>query len=397
MTPPATLSSIKTLKRVMVVDDVAINLKLMALMLAEMGCVTDCQSSGIAALDGLRRYPADLILLDIDMPRMDGFSVAARIKSDPRLQHIPIIFLSALDGDEDKVRGFQAGGVDFITKPFYPEEVRARVATHLHLSALQARLEEQNCNLEKIVDDQVRQIADAQMATIFALARLAESRDPETGEHLDRVMAYCHILVRALSQDSTYGAVVDQTFVHNVTQASILHDIGKVAIPDAVLLKPGRFTPEERKIMEKHTLTGAATLESVLGQYPHNIFIRTGIDIARAHHERWNGSGYPLGLAGAEIPLSARIMAIADVYDALRSQRCYKKCWSHEEACQEIVALACVEFDPGLVNVFRCVAAEFEVSSEQPVRFNREDFFCDHAAKSQQVSFHHQQESMRLA
>lgn len=360
--------------RVMVVDDITINLKIIAAMLAEMGCAVECHTGGEGALEAIRRSPPDLILLDISMPGMDGYAVAGAIKDHPPSSHIPIVFLSAYNSEEDKVKGFRAGGVDYITKPFFPEEVRARVAIHLRIHALQTRLEEQNQNLEKIVQTQIAQIADAQMTTIFALARLAESRDNDTGEHLERVMAYVRILATALRRSPAYHRSVTDGFVETIIQASVLHDIGKVAIPDSVLLKPGLLTPEEREIIARHTLVGAETLSAVLERHPDNFFIRVGIDIARSHHERWDGGGYPAGLAGEEIPLAARIMRIADVYDALTTARCYKRGWSHQEACREIVSAAGTEFDPALVAVFEQVAAEFATIHQPSVQTGVDGF-----------------------
>ncbi|MCK4508191.1 MAG: HD domain-containing protein, partial [Desulfuromonadales bacterium] len=248
---------------------------------------------------------------------------------------------------------------------------KVRVASHLRLRALQQRLEEQNQTLEKTVNDQVRQIEDAQMATIFSMARLSESRDSDTGEHLVRVMEYCRVLSQELGRDSAYADVANNDFVANVTSGSVLHDIGKVAISDAVMLKPGRLTLGERKEMEQHAQIGAETLEAVLQQHPDNTFIRTGIDIARSHHEHWDGTGYPQGLVGENIPLAARIMRVADVYDALSSKRCYKDSWSHEETCKEIISLSGVEFDPELIMVFRRVQEQFHVISERSLLPNK--------------------------
>lgn len=337
--------------RIMVVDDVAVNLRLLETLLRTECAEVMSHTSPLAALAAAAQRPPDLILLDIDMPEMDGYELCRRFKGDPRLGRIPILFLSGFAGEAEKVRGFAVGGVDYITKPFSLEEVRARVSSHLKLQALQNRLETHSQNLEKVVHSQMHKLAESQMTTIFALAKLAEYRDQETGDHLERVREFCRILAQEL-RSSAYAALIDEHFVASLAQASVLHDIGKVAIPDAVLFKPARLDPEERVIIERHTTIGAETLEAVHRLHPENIFIRIGIDIARSHHEKWDGTGYPQGLAKAAIPLAARIMTVVDIYDALRTERCYKRGWPHAEVVAEIVAHSGKDFDPEIVAAF---------------------------------------------
>lgn len=339
--------------RIMVVDDTPQNLRLLETLLAERGYQVFALPNGDMALRAAGKSPPDLILLDIDMPGLNGYEVCERLKDDPRLAEIPIIFISALSETGDKVRAFEAGGVDYVTKPIKFDEVAARVATHLKLRALQASLEEHNRQLEETVAAQVKQISESQMATIFALAKLAENRDTDTGEHLERVQEYCRVLAGALGEASCYSDLIDDGFIANMYQASPLHDIGKVAIPDEVLLKPGRLTAAEFEVMKTHATIGAATLLAVLGRYPDNTFLRMGIDIARYHHERWDGQGYPEGLLAGEIPLSARVMAVADVYDAFRSDRCYRSGLTHEATRAIIVDCKGTQFDP-------VIAAKFE-------------------------------------
>jgi len=225
-------------------------------------------------------------------------------------------------------------------------------------------VEGQNRELEHLVKEQVREIATGNMATIFALARLADSRDNETGKHLERVQMLCRLLAAEMSSWTKYADTITRDYVHNIFQASPLHDIGKVAIPDAILLKPGRLTAEEFAVMKTHTVRGAETLELVLAQHPANAFVRMGIEIARSHHEKWNGGGYPDGLTGCQIPHSARIMAVADCYDALRSQRRYKTAHSHEEICGFVTRESGNHFDPEVVRAFWAVEAAFRQISE---------------------------------
>jgi len=350
---------------ILVVDDQPANLKLMEDMLRQEGYGVRSFPRGRLALAAAAHQPPDLILLDINMPEMDGFEVCKRLKADKQLAAIPVIFLSALNETDDKVKGFRAGSVDFITKPFQFEEVQVRIATQLSLHALRARLEKQNGELGALVDLQVREIAESQMATIFALAKLAESRDNDTGKHLERVQMLCKLLAKGLGAGSKYADLVNDDYVRNIFHASPLHDIGKVAISDTILLKPGKLTTEEFAAMQTHTTLGAQTLELVREKHPGNAFITMGIEIARSHHEKWNGSGYPNGLAGAVIPVCARIMAVADCYDAMRSKRCYKEAFSHKEALDIIVQGSGQHFDPDVVRVFSDVEDEFRQLREK--------------------------------
>jgi putative two-component system response regulator len=338
---------------ILVVDDVPANLTLLTGMLKEKGHRVRPVPSGKLALKAVEIEPPDLILLDITMPEMDGFEVCRRLKQDVRFRDIPIIFISALTETLDKVKAFGSGGVDYVTKPFQFEEVEARVETHLKLRRYQAHLEE-------LVKEQVEEISASQISTIFALSKLAESRDKETGEHLERIRIYCRMLAEILGGEEPYNGVIDAAFIHNIFNASPLHDIGKVASPDHILLKAGKLTPEEFEIMKKHSLVGANTMEAVHQMYEKNAFTNMGITIARSHHERWDGRGYPDGLKGEEIPLAARIVTVADVYDALRSNRCYKGPFSRDQSRKIIESGSGTKFDPVLVKAFLALEEEFD-------------------------------------
>ncbi len=338
---------------IMIVDDQPENLNLLGLALRGKGYDVRPVPSGKIALRAAAMAAPDLILLDIHMPDMDGYEVCRRLKKDERLRKIPVLFISAMNGTEDKMRAFDAGGVDYVTKPFQFEEVCARVMTHLELRRLHAELERHNVQLQELVAAQVKEISDSQIAVIFALAKLSESRDDDTGKHIDRVRAICKMLAMELAANGECPAI-DDTYVENIFWASPLHDVGKVGIVDAILLKPGKLTADEFDVMMTHTIIGAKTLEAVSRQYRNNAFLNMGVEIARSHHERWDGAGYPDGLAGENIPLSARIMAVADVYDALRSERPYKTAFSHEKTRDIILEETGAQFAPLIVNAFRC-------------------------------------------
>ena len=343
---------------IMIVDDTPANLKLLVGMLGKHGYSIRPFPRGKLALNAAENDPPDLILLDINMPEMNGYEVCKRLKSNETLVDIPVIFISALNETMDKVKAFSAGGVDYVTKPFQFEEVKARVETHLKLRSLQIELKRHNQNLEELVQEQVREISNSQMATIFALSKLAESRDDDTGKHLERVQGYCHSLARKLKEQPEFWYLIDDAYIENITHASALHDIGKVGISDTILCKPGKLTEEEFNTMKAHTTLGAHTLHDVKIKYPNNAFINMGISIAHYHHEKWDGSGYPEERSGQDIPLCARIMALADVYDALRSKRCYKEAFSHQKSCEIIKQGIGTHFDPMIVSVFSIIHEE---------------------------------------
>ncbi|MBI2302694.1 MAG: response regulator [Armatimonadetes bacterium] len=320
----------------MVVDDTPTNLRILVALLAKHGYAVQALTDGPAALAAIEADPPDILLLDIDMPEMDGFEVCHRLKADPLLAEIPVLFISALDHVDDKVRGFEAGGADYITKPFQFEEILARMNAHLELR----RYREQA-------------VEEAQLATIHALVALAESRDDATGKHIQRVQLFCRLLAEQIRAERHAAEPISDNWLDTLTHASPLHDIGKVGIPDRVLLKPARLDPVEFSVMQTHAALGAATLETVRRRYPRSDFINLGVEIAGYHHEKWDGTGYPARLAGGAIPLSARIVALADVYDALRSERCYKPAFPHDKANGIILAEDGNHFDPTVVRAYR--------------------------------------------
>ena len=322
---------------ILIVDDNSQNVQLLSEIFERHGHQVQCAPSGRMALRMALIHEPDLILMDIRLPDVDGYDVCRQLKSFSQLAPIPIIFVSGLDEAIDKMRAFEAGGVDYVTKPFHAEEVLVRVNTHLRIRHLQSELEEQNRSLKRLVQEQITAIVESHLATIFALAKLAEYRDDDTGKHIRRVQAYCEVLARQMRHYGSFTRYIDDVYMQNLIKTAALHDIGKVGIPDHILLKPGELTPEEQRVMQTHTTIGARTLDEVLRCHPENRFIKMGVGIARSHHEKWDGTGYPDGLTEDAIPLTARLLTIADHYDALRNARPYKKPMDHRTACAIIL------------------------------------------------------------
>lgn len=338
-------------KSIIVIDDSPSILNYLADSLREFGYeVTDFKEP-LAALEHMKTTVPSLILSDVNMPNLNGFEFCERVQQEPRLKSVPLLFLSGESKPRNIVKGFSVGAIDYVTKPIILEVLLARIETHLSLADLRKKVEDRNLMLEDQVMKKVHQITKAQMGTITALANLAEHRDEDTGSHLDRVSAYCEILARDLMEQPEFS-MITETYITLLKDSSALHDIGKVAIPDQILLKPGRHTPEEFEIMKTHSRLGAETLLQVLETDPTNDFMKIGYEIALNHHEKWDGNGYPNGISGENIPLSARIMAVADVYDALRSERCYKKGFPHSKAYAIIDEGKGSHFDPRIVESF---------------------------------------------
>ncbi len=357
---------------VLVVDDLEMNREVLCRRLRRLGYLVMEAESGRRALAMLETEAFDLVLLDILMPELDGYEVLRRIKDNEHLRHLPVLMISAVGDIASVVRCLEAGADDYLTKPFNTALLQARIGSSLVKKRFydqefhyKQQIERHNALLEERVHNQVLEISRAQLAAIFSLSKLAESRDPETGDHLERIREYCRLLARYLQKLPPYRVLIDEPFIDNLYAASPLHDIGKVGIPDAVLLKPGRLTPEEFTVMQSHATIGAETLLAVDRQYPGIDLIRFGIEIAEGHHERWDGGGYPRGLAGEEIPLVARIVALADVYDALRSRRVYKEGMGHAEARKIIVEGKGLHFDPQMVEAFLSSEDQFQKIREQ--------------------------------
>ena len=328
--------------RVLVADDDHCSVDILSECLREYGYEVTVARNGLEAFDFVRTGQFQLVVSDWEMPEMNGVELCRQIRSRQWCKYIYVILLTSHSGVDSIVRGLNAGADDFISKPFNPDELRMRMRTGERVLSLEAR-----------------------DLTIFALAKLAESRDTDTGAHLERIRHYCRVLTSELSQWDKYRDIVDGEFSQLVFLTSPLHDIGKVGIPDKVLLKPGKLTPEEFAVMQEHTTIGAKTLEAAAAAHPEAKFLAYARDIALTHHERFDGQGYPEGRFGEEIPLCGRVVALADVYDALTTKRIYKPEFTHETAKSIILDERGKQFDPDIVEAFVRREAEFVAIHDQ--------------------------------
>ena len=366
---------------VLIVDDTPENLTVLGSMLHPQYRVR-VANSGLRALQVAASEPRpDLILLDVMMPEMDGYAVITKLRANPETRNIPVIFVTAMDADEDEERGLALGAVDYITKPARPATVLARVNAHMELKLARDVLQNQNTWLESEISRRMRHNQIMQDVSIRALARLAEVRDLETGQHIRRTQAYVEVLVSQLRAHPRFAAHLTESISRMICQAAPLHDIGKVGIPDSILLKPSRLTPDEFNVMKTHSRIGGDAIElamhSELGQEDFEIlqnhrflsdeslssavtefentplaFLAVAKEIALWHHEKWDGTGYPDGLAGDAIPIPARLMALADVFDAVASRRNYKAAMPFENVVELIREASGKHFDPDIVAAF---------------------------------------------
>jgi len=338
---------------ILIVDDAPENLVVLSELLRPQYRVL-AATSGPACLRIANAHPQpDLILLDVMMPGMDGYAVLAQLREQAVTQDIPVVFLTALAAPEDEERGLLLGAADYIPKPIKPAVVMARVRTQLQAKQARDWLQNQNATLEAEVARRMTENDLTQRVSIRALALLAETRAPETGNHILRTQGYVHQLAIALRRHPRFSAILTQRYIDTLSRSAPLHDIGKVGIPDHILLKPGALTAPEWEIMKTHARLGSDAIDRAEQDISKPLeFLSVAKEIARWHHEKWDGSGYPDGLAGDAIPISARVMAVADVFDALISARVYKLSMTYEEAREIIASGRGTHFDPDMVDAF---------------------------------------------
>jgi len=345
---------------ILVVDDTPDNLALMSNLLKDDYKVKIANGGEKALKIMASESPPDLILLDIMMPGMDGYEVCQRLKRDPRTMNIPVIFLTAKAEVEDERKGLELGAVDYITKPISPPIVMARVKNHLALKVMADFLRNKNDFLELEVAKRTLEVTAIQDVTILAMASLAETRDSDTGNHIRRTQFYVKALAERLRDHPRFAWFLTDVNINMLFKSAPLHDIGKVGIPDRILLKPGRFEPFEFEIMKTHSILGRDAIAHAEASLGTNVeFLSFAKAIAMSHQEKWDGSGYPQGLAGDDIPIAARLMAVADVYDALISRRVYKEGMPHEQAVLIMIEGRGKHFDADMFDAFIDIQEEF--------------------------------------
>ncbi|TVT46927.1 MAG: two-component system response regulator [Denitromonas halophila] len=347
------MSPINTSARILIVDDTAENLAVLGDVLQPDYTVQATTSGERALLIAATQPAPDLILLDIMMPGMDGYAVLGRLRQNPATRDIPVVFLTALTDTQDEEHGLAMGAVDYIAKPIRPALVLARVRTQLEAKRARDVLRDHNIFLEAEITRRMADNEHIQAVSIRALAHLAEIRDTDTGNHLLRTQAYVHRLATCLSTHPRFTATLTPQYIDLLARSAPLHDIGKVGIPDHILLKPGKLDEAEWEVMKTHSALGAAAIEQAEQDVREALpFLSLAKEIARSHHEHWDGSGYPDGLTGEAIPVSARLMALADVFDALVHARSYKPGMPTDDARDIILAGRGSHFDPAVVDCF---------------------------------------------
>ncbi len=341
-----------TEKKILVVDDSNFNLKVASDLLRKIAKPI-LVPSGERALLFLQKNQPDLILLDINMPGMSGFDVMKKIMENPKWKEIPVIFLTANQDAETEVECFKLGAVDFIVKPFQPDVVLHRVNRALEM-------EDYRRNLHGIIDQKVKQIEMMQYEIIIGLANLIEDRDGGTGEHVKRTSQYVSLLAMAAQDRGLFDGRLTEQYIYNLIKAAPMHDIGKISVPDAILQKPGKLTDEEFEVMKTHTTEGGRIVWNTLEFLEDTDYLKIAFNVAKYHHERWDGRGYPDHLKGEEIPLEARFMALADVFDALSTKRCYKDAFPLDKVYAIIAEGSGTQFDPILADLFCQLRPETE-------------------------------------
>ena len=363
-------------KNIILVDDDMVNLTMGYDALAsEYDVVT--VDSGARLFRILDRFVPDLILLDIEMPEMSGYDVIKLLKDKEETKNIPVIFLTAKSSGDNELKGLSMGAIDYIIKPFAPQLLQKRVEVHMLIERQRKELEEQkteleaqkvelirfNNNLQGMVEEKTKTVIDLQNAVLHTVAELIESRDGVTGGHIGRTQEYLKVLLEAMMEDPFFREQLEKWDIWLILQSAQLHDVGKIAIRDSILQKPGKLTDEEYETIKKHVLYGENIIDNIISQTKEHDFLEQARILVSTHHEKWDGSGYPKGLKGQEIPLQGRMMALVDVYDALISDRPYKGPCSHEEVVSVITDAKGTQFDPDLVEVFLNINDKFKAIS----------------------------------
>lgn len=348
----------KEMPRILIVDDVEANRFVLRDIIADMGCQPILTENGVQALKMIKHIKPQLIILDIAMPEMDGYEVCRSIKGNPDTREIPIIFISAFDNPADIVKGFEQGSEDYITKPFIPEVVKARVGMHLKLYEANRSVMEMNRKLQISISEQLKQMEMERRSVLYALIRVARENACYDEEYMDRLSYNCRILTEAMQLSVEYGKMISDNFVDTMELAAPLCDLGNMAIPTNILQKHGSLTPGENAIMQTHTVIGARILRDVGAAGNDNTFVRMAEEIAHYHHENWDGSGYPDGRKMDEIPLAAQIVSVVSTYCALTEKRTYREAFSQEKAFEIMENEIRGKFNPDIFRILKKIVRQ---------------------------------------
>lgn len=343
----------KDQKKILIVDDVETNRFVLRDIIQEMDYQPILAEHGKQALRIIERIRPQLIILDIAMPEMDGYELCEILKGDAELRDIPIIFISAFDDPADITQGFNVGGEDYITKPFIPEVVKARVGLHLKLYDANQRLQEINRQMQTTVTEQLKQIEIEKKNVLYALTRVARENACYDERHMERMCYNCRVMAEAMQLSAEYDHLISDSFIDTIELAAPLCDLGNVAIPTTVLQKKDTLSDEESAVMQTHTTIGTHILKDVLEAGEYNDFIHMSMEIAHYHHENWDGTGYPEGVSGNEIPLSAQILALISVYCALTEERIHRGSYGVEETLQIMEQDVGKKFNPALFSILK--------------------------------------------
>lgn len=344
--------------RILIIDDVETNRFVLRNIISDMGHQPVLAENGVQGLKIMERIVPDLILLDVAMPEMDGFEFCEIIKKDIKTRSIPIIFISAFDEPEDIVKGFEMGGADYVTKPFIQEVVRSRVEVQLKLSEMNKNLVETNRRMQTCVAEQIKQLEAEKKKILYALLKLVRKNAYFDESHIERLQYNCKVLAQAMQLSPKFEHLVSDTFVETIEMAAPLCDLGMIGIPLDILQKTGELTPEEKDTVARHTSIGAQILEDIKGEDDYNDFIELSYDIALYHHEKWDGTGYPYGKSGNDIPLPAQIVSLISAYCALTENRSFRDAFEKEEALKIIESEVGVEFNPDIYNICKKIARQ---------------------------------------
>jgi len=348
----------KEVPRILIVDDVEANRFVLRGIIEGMGYRPVLTENGAQALKMMQHIKPHLIILDIAMPEMDGYEVCKKVKENAELREIPIIFVSAFDETEDIVKGFELGGADYITKPFIPEVVKARVGMHLKLYESNLNMAETNRQLQISIGEQMKQMEAVRRSVLYALIRVARENADYDEVYMERLCYNCRMLAEAMQLSTQYGSVISDNYIDMIELAAPLCDLGNLAIPTDILQKQGKLSEEESAVMKRHTVIGARIMKDVAELGDYNGFVNMSMEIANYHHENWDGSGYPEGRRENDIPIPAQIVAVASAYCALTSKRTYREAFCVEEALRIMEEDSGKKFNPDIFGIMKKIARQ---------------------------------------